>query len=358
MQHVSNPPHGTLSVADLRFAPPALPPARLAEALRQAYGLEGTLKSLAGERDQNMRLLTNNGDYLAKVANPTEDPALTDFQIAALEHLAARDGTLPVPRMIPASDGALTVPVPHAGETLSLRLLSFLPGTPLNATNHVSERVGRDIGHMLGRLNRAFTGFSHPAATHFMPWDTLNGLLESRQLSQDYLPDHLRSRCAPVIRRLAATGLPAMRAMPQVMIHGDAHSGNILIAPEEPDRVCGLIDFGDMIAGPVLQELAVALASLIEHEADPVAISIACLQGFAAASPLPLDQLPYLHDAILARMILTVELLTFRVQHDLSGAASLVQTELPRSIRALERELDTDPQDFTRRVLDAANQME
>ncbi len=75
-------------------------------------------------------------------------------------------------------------------------------------------------------------------------------------------------------------------------------------------------------------------------------------------SPLPLDQLPYLHDAILARMILTVELLTFRVQHDLSGATSLVRTELPRSIRALERELDTDPQDFTRRVLDAANQME
>lgn len=57
-------------------------------------------------------------------------------------------------------------------------------------------------------------------------------------------------------------------------------------------------------------------------------------------------------------MILTVELLTFRVQHDLSGATSLVRTELPRSIRALERELDTDPQDFTRRVLDAANQME
>ncbi|APE44446.1 hypothetical protein BOO69_14270 [Sulfitobacter alexandrii] len=358
MTHVSNPPQGTLSVADLRFVPPALPPAHLAEALRRDYGLEGPQKPLAGERDQNTRVRTTGGDYLAKVANPSEDTVLIDFQIAALEHLAALDSTLPVPRMIPARDGALTVPAHHADETFSLRVLSFLPGTPLNVTNHVSDGLARDIGHLLGRLNRAFEGFSHPAATHFMPWNTLNGLLESRQLSQDYLPDHLRARCEPVIRRLAAASLPAMRDMPQVMIHGDAHSGNILIAPDDPDRVCGLIDFGDMIAGPVLQELAVALASLIEHEVDPVAISIACLQGFDEASTLPLDQLPYLHDAILARMILTVELLTFRVRHDLSGAESLARNELPRCIRALERELDTDPEAYTRRVLDTAYQME
>ena len=359
MQHHSPSPLGTLSTTDLVFAPPDLPLPLLADTLVREYGIVGTFKRLSGERDLNLRVRSDTGrDVLLKVTGPTEDPALIDFQIAALTHLARRDPDLPIPQMIPTLSGALTVQVVHKGVALILRLLTYVPGTPLNLAGRVNDRVALSLGRLLGRMNSAFVGFSHPAARHFMPWNTLNGLLESRRMTESYLPPHLRTACAPVIDRLASDSLPKMRDMPQSVIHYDAHSGNILIARDDPDAVCGLIDFGDMISGPILQDLATPLASLIEHGAAPVPISIALLEGFAQAYPVPVDQLPYLHDAILARLILTVELLTFRVRHDLSDAEALAKTELPRSIRALERQLAAAPHEFTRRIMDAARQLE
>lgn len=359
MQHLSPSHLGTLSTKDLLFAPPDLPLSLLSDALAREYGLLGTFKRLSGERDLNLRLRGDKGrDYLLKVTSPTEDPALIDFQIAALTHLVRRDPDLPIPRMVPTRSGALTVQVVHHGDVHILRLLSYVPGTPLSLSCRVNERLGQSLGRLLGRINHAFVGFSHPAARQFMPWNTLNGLLESLQLTETYLPPHLRTACAPVIDRLSNVSLPHMRDMPQSVIHYDAHSGNVLIARDNPDAVCGLIDFGDMISGPILQDLATPLASLIEHGAAPAPISIAFLKGFAQTHPVPADQLPYLHDAILARLILTVELLTFRVRHDLSDAEALAETELPRSIQALEHQLDADPHDFTRRIMDAVRKLE
>ncbi|NIZ12990.1 phosphotransferase [Phaeobacter sp. HF9A] len=359
MQRPTTSPLGTLSTDDLLFVPPDLPLPVLQETLLRDYGIDGMFKRLSGERDQNLRVRTKDDtEYLLKVASPAEDPALIDFQIESLLHLAQRDPDLPIPRMIPSQTGEMTVKVVHEGETHVVRLLSYVPGTPLSLSGHVTEQLAQSLGQVLGQINHAFAGFSHPAATKFMPWNTLNGLLESPQLADAYLPDHLQHACAPVIDRLARVSLPAMRDMPHAVIHYDSHSGNVLIARDNADEVCGLIDFGDMIAGPILQDLATPLASLIEHGADPVGISVALLGGFAKAHPIPLDQLPYLHDAILARLILTVELLTFRIRHDLSEAEALEQTELPRSIRALERQLEMDPQDFIRRIMDAVSQTE
>ena len=53
-------------------------------------GLLANLLPLASERDQNFRISTEAGDqFVIKIANSAEDPAIIDMQLKALEHIAA-----------------------------------------------------------------------------------------------------------------------------------------------------------------------------------------------------------------------------------------------------------------------------
>lgn len=58
----------------------------------------------------------------------------------------------------------------------------------------------------------------------------------------------------PPIRQAWSAGLAVEPSNERVMIHGDLHSGNIVIAA---DRVAALIDFGDVTAGDPAYDLAV-----------------------------------------------------------------------------------------------------
>ena len=65
----------------------------------QRYWLTGKLTSLNSERDLNFRIDTTDGDqFVIKVANSAENPAIIAMQIAALEHISIVDPELPVPK--------------------------------------------------------------------------------------------------------------------------------------------------------------------------------------------------------------------------------------------------------------------
>ena len=64
--------------------------------LREHYGLEGSLKNLTSERDQNFHVEQVAGEsYVLKIANSSESAAVTDFQTAALMHVAESNSELP-----------------------------------------------------------------------------------------------------------------------------------------------------------------------------------------------------------------------------------------------------------------------
>ena len=72
----------------------------------QLYGLTDKLFPLASERDQNFRITTKAGDqFVIKIANSAEDPAIIDMQLKALEHISIVDPELPVPKVLFSHNG-------------------------------------------------------------------------------------------------------------------------------------------------------------------------------------------------------------------------------------------------------------
>ena len=336
-----------LNIEDLRFTPPSLSEADLLIHVRASHGLRGELQALSGERDQNFRLIDEEGDqWLLKVASPLEPPALVDFQIEALRHIEREAPLLPVPRMRPDLKGDFcSVLQAPDGQEYRVRLLSFIPGTPLSQLDAIDEPTVRAVGAMQARLCKALSGFRHPAEGLFMPWDTMNGLVTSSQL-RSYIPDHLLKDCEPALEFLQAEALPALATLPSQVIHNDGHSGNVLYDASRPGEVVGIIDFGDMVHRPVIVDLAVSLVSLCEHGNSIIAAARNLLAGFQSELALPQAQLELLYDALLARSLLTVQLLGFRCRHRAAGHESIRKYDLPQSIATLQSIIETPRETF------------
>lgn len=325
--HVPTPEEADVLLGSI--AAPVLPQGLVESRVVEVYGLKGQWKRLGGEREQNFRLTTDDGrQYVVKIASPTEPQESLLFQIDALEHLRRIDPEVPAPRVKRTLDGEKVSNITDAqGQSHTLRVLSFLAGTTLLDQIGVSgRRLGGQelmaLGAMSGRIARAMQGFRGDGAPRTMPWDLSNGLLFTDTLNRN-MPTSIR----PVLERfmsgladVIADRLPRVRA--QVIYH-DFHESNVLVSLEPSFRIDGIIDFGDMIFGPVVQDLGVTVASLIHWSADPV-YSAACLvRGYQRHMPLEAAELEILKPLVMARLLLQIGLVAYQSTMDSAAGSSL-----------------------------------
>lgn len=300
----------------MRFNPPEFSVEAIAAVILQAYGLCGRWRPLEGERDQNFRLDVPAGEsYVVKVAGPDEDPAVADFQVQALLHLERSCPEIPVPRLVRTLNGEPLCSVTNAaGTPHAVRVVSFLPGIPYGDGVYPDAGHLRQIGAFMGRVVNALTGFEHPASRHFMPWNLANGVAVSRELWAGAEADVSALVPASLLDRLRQDVLPGLNALPSQVIHNDGHNYNLLRASAERQAVVGLIDFGDMVHGPIIDELAVTATSFQRLCRKHLAAVKALLAGFHRAHPLSDAEVSLLWDAITLRLLITVLLSDIKIR--------------------------------------------
>ncbi|MFD1744991.1 aminotransferase class III-fold pyridoxal phosphate-dependent enzyme [Rhizobium helianthi] len=302
---------GTLHAPDL--------PLELLEAhVGASYGLSGKWRRLGGEREQNFRLVTHDGtQFVVKVASRDEPLESLLFQTAALEHIERVDPALSVPRLRRTLAGeAMSTVIDAEGLAYPLRVVSFISGNILfdeirAAGRTLDAEQLMQLGATNGRLARALQGFRGEGAPRNMPWDLANGLLFADNL-QPHMPDVLAStlqNLMPGLREVIAEKLPRLRG--QVIYH-DFHESNVLVRFDPAFAIDGVIDFGDMIFGPVVQDLAVCVASLIHWTPDPVFAATCLVRGYQRYMPLEKADLEVLRQLVLARLLLQVGLVSYR----------------------------------------------
>lgn len=260
--------HAT-EAATLSTAAPNLAPAEVQALVARTYGIEGSVKPLASERDQNCAVETvGEVRYVLKISNPSEPEPLVDFQIAALEHVARTSPALPVPRVVRTLDGETrkTVVLPDGART-TVRLLTYLDGIQIRETPRTkAQRVA--MGKGLAELNLALQGFTHPAATHDLLWNVSAAHRLTVQL-QSLVEGPRCALAHAFMARFTEHVLPRLASLRAQVIHNDYHLYNVLVAPDEQTRITGIIDFGDMLHAPLVGEVATAAAFHMTGNADP-----------------------------------------------------------------------------------------
>src|SRR6266480_7614350 len=146
------------------------------EACRMAlelYGLRVVARTLPGERDCNFHLKTEAGqEFVLKIAPAVEQREANDLQNKALEHLAAHNSALLLPRVRVTTEGKTIATLANAdGATHFVRILTYIPGKVLAETRPHTPELLSSLGSMMGKMDYALQDFTHAAAHRILKWD-------------------------------------------------------------------------------------------------------------------------------------------------------------------------------------------
>lgn len=330
------------SVSQLSTSVPELSPAEAADVAALNYGVRGTAELLTSERDRNFRLAADDGcTYLLKISNPSEEAEVVDLQTACLDHIAEHDPARPVPRVLRTLSGAKRDQTVLAdGRHCMVRLLSYLDGIPAKGTARSGpQRVA--LGTALAELDLALRGFSHSAASHDLLWNVAHAERLAHLLDEIVDAPH-RRLAEHFMRRFIAETLPRLADIRAQVIHNDFHLHNILVDADDPDRVTGIIDFGDLVHAPLVGEVATAAAYHMTEADDPLAAAAEFIGAFHAVLPLLPEEQEIVADLMATRHLITVLISGWRSRRYPENYAYIMRHN-PASWDALHLMADLSP---------------
>lgn len=296
------------------------------EIVHRLYGLTGRLEPLSGERDANFLLTHGPGEArsMFKLSHPDEPVVVTDFQTQALLHMAASDPLLPVQRLQVNRQGghAATVADP-VGRQRVARLFSYLEGLPMPQSPRSAPQRS-SVARTLARMDRALSGLVHPAALCELPWD-----IQRAERVRPLLA-HVND---PARRALAEAALDGfeLRAKPRLAtlrcqaIHNDFNLYNLLVDPQVPTQVSGILDFGDMVHAPLVNDVAVAASYHLDQDTDALHTLAQFAADYHAVSPLTDDEIGVLFDLVRARLVMVVAISGWRASRHPENAPYLLR---------------------------------
>ncbi|MBW8011525.1 MAG: aminotransferase class III-fold pyridoxal phosphate-dependent enzyme [Chloroflexi bacterium] len=279
----------------------------------ERFGLTGKLFPLNSERDQNFRISTEVGDqFVIKIANSAEDPAVIDMQLKALEYIANVDPELSVPKVLLSRNGAAIEQVQAENGTKHyIRVLSYLPGAP-PMEYPTDLALLRPMGACLARLALALRGFFHPAANYELLWDVKH-FSKLRQYLPHVNDANHRELATYFLDRFDRNVLPLITKLRAQIVHNDFVPDNILVAENDPGRIVGIIDFGDLTHTLLIVDLATTSARMLVGHSEPVGKAAEIITGYHELVPLEDAELSILYDLIAARLTMLAVIASWRV---------------------------------------------
>ena len=269
------------------------------------WGEGSQLTRLPGEYDRNFKV-SGRATGILKIMHHGCDRALVETQVAMLNHLAQVDN-LPTPRVIPSLEANEIECVETEGTKRLAWMISLLPGQTLASAAPNGLSLMRDIGVSLAQLHVALKDFTHPGLDRTFKWD-----LKAADWFEPFVPQiHDPARIATVSRVFAdykSSHQLFLKSLPQQAIHNDLNDHNILVIIDGggTSRVTGLIDFGDILYGPILADVAIAGAYLVLNCDNPIERLARFLDGYQSVHPLTEAEIDAVWPLILTRLAVSV----------------------------------------------------
>jgi hypothetical protein len=315
------------------------------EAASARYGLSGSAVPLPSERDQNFLIADpRRGRFVLKIANRDDSAELLDFQHEGMRRVAARGCGIQVPRIVRSLAGAdVETLASRAGAEYRLRVLTWIEGSVLAQHSPRGGALLASVGASMAQVDLALAGFVHPAMDRVLQWDLRHAGIARAHMA--LLPERWRERVQTAFVQWEQLEWASLRAG---IIHGDANDNNVLA---EPDRMTGLLDFGDMVHSAIVCDLAVALAYTMLGEHDPLAAAGAVIRGYHRHNPLTAPEQRALDTLVRARLAAS---LCYAAHNKIRAPDDPYQVVSEAGVRALFERLEAYPRGAAQETVRAA----
>ena len=275
-----------------------------AELFSSAWFSEPTfIKPLASERDQNFLFKDQNEKkFVLKVANSKEPFGVLDLQNKALEHLALSTNLI-LPKVIPDSSSKLIRQEEVNESKHYIRMVSYIDGIPMGDAKQPKDFkvLYFNMGSFLGLLGQGLKGFTHDNSNHRLLWDVkeTENLFEIIEFIKDKKKKDLVKKSLEYFVEHIKEPLKKLRSQ---VIHNDMNPDNVLVTQDFSDSVSGMIDFGDMVFAPLVNDLAVAASYQTVTQQDLLTGICYLLEGYQKEYPLTKNEIALLPGLVVNRI--------------------------------------------------------
>jgi hydroxylysine kinase len=230
---------------------------------RRIERVEGELATICRLEDDAGR-----GFAVKVIRDEAEQRAAVEWRTAVMTRLAGQGQ--PVPGILPDRGGSAVSVTDAGGIPVLVVVEDWLTGLPLHAAE-VDRPLLRELGRIAARLSGALALAPPPPRGLTHVWEASRG----RQTILQALPD-VRDRVIRELAAVAAEGFaadvaPHLAELPRTVVHQDLHDANLLVGQVDGrPRVTGVLDFGDMLTGLRVAELAVTAGYAARLTAEPL----------------------------------------------------------------------------------------
>ena len=106
----------------------------------------------------------------------------------------------------------------------------------------------------------------------------------------------------------------SLELVPASTIHGDVNPGNLLADSDDPDRVAGIVDFGDLVHARTVIDPAIAAAYQAFGSDDPLDPLVEVVTAYHSVRPLTAAEVELIPDLAAARMAQSVLISAWRAE--------------------------------------------
>ncbi len=270
--------------------------------------MSGTIAELGSQQDRNYRLDTGERRYVLKICHVTYETLELEAQNAAIHHIGTKENAPRVPRVIPSTDGQDIVAVTVRDQTFQVRLLEYLEGEGLTHRKHLPKESVSALGALCARLAQSLADFTHPGLDRSLQWDLRRAGPVAVQLLSAITDSAARDRIAKTMVAAVRRIQPLAPSLRLQAVHHDVTGDNVVSHRDSRGRLVpdGVIDFGDIIRGWLVGDLAVTCASLLHQaDGDPLYI-LPAVKAYHEVYPLTQEELRALWPLVVARAVILV----------------------------------------------------
>ena len=271
--------------------------------LEKTFGiLPLEIKKLNGYENKNYLITTDKKRYVFKTYPFDKDlQSLLEAECQALLFLQKKPNSK-TPLPISFNSGEYVQALKVENEKRLCRMLSFLPGHFLGAVDPTKDLM-HNLGGFLAQTNKKLENFHSIAfKARKSEWDLQNLLL-----NKPYIPLISKPSDRRVVlyffmqfEALVAPKLPSLR---KAFIHGDFNEWNVLVEGNHPE---GLIDFGDMVYAPLVNEVATAMAYITYDKKTFYDWATPFLIAYHKEMPILKEELSLLYYLIATKLCISV----------------------------------------------------
>lgn len=271
--------------------------------LQSEFGFQKVeIKKLNGYVNINYLVKTGTSKYIFKTYSPNKEmQSLVEIENETLIFLH-KTYQNKFPKPIQFIDGSYVKTLEIEGKETICRMLSFLDGEFLKDVTH-TDSLFQSIGIFLAQMDielKKLNIYTIKAKKWTLDIQYLN-------LNKKYINDipniKDRNTVKYFFQQFEEEVEPRLPELRKQIIHNDANDWNVLVKNGE---VSGLIDFGDMVYSPLINELAVVITYACFDKENPLEWASIILKSYHSKLPVEEKEIKILYYLIAARLVISI----------------------------------------------------